>query len=75
MNLNSRYVIFGQLVVSCFDCLLDGYVYVFLALGECMIYICYFNVFGLVNMIKAYALFHVFHMVGIDIQFRTGLKA
>ena len=33
--------------------LLDGYVYVYLAVGAWMNSICYFDVFGLVNVIDA----------------------
>ena len=35
-------------------CLLDGYVYVYLAVGTWMSCICYFDVFGLVNMLGAW---------------------
>ena len=52
----------GQIAMEC------------LAVGAWMICICYFNVFGLVNMLM-HVLFDVLPLLGIDIELRKWLTA
>ena len=59
IHLNSKYVAFGRLVVFCVGltfgwiCVCDLHLLCCLAVDAWVVCICYFDVFGLVNMIGA----------------------
>ena len=71
MHLNSKYVAFGRLVVSCVG-LSFGWICICLAVGAWMICICYFDVFVLVNMIEACVVWCI-AFVRSNIEFRKRL--